>query len=326
MSKTARIVVGMDAHAPSTASAMLGARLASRLDAALELYVPVYNSQVSLAHFETRDHLQHARDLLVRHAIERLEKLAATLPSGVTAECHAAWDHPAEEALIRHVLERGADMLVVALPEEETRGRRHWSAGLWQLVRHCPVPVLLTRGRPWNDAPVVVAAVDPLGRHARHGDLERRILVEASALATGVGGVLHAWHAWQPGLRIAVGGLDQPLEHGGMHEGDEARHREAVLQALQAAGVTPARVTVTEGQPEQALPEHCQETGADLVVMGAIARNPFGRIFLGSTAERVLDRLPCDLLVVKPEAFRTPVSRERWPREEAGPLLGVPGI
>jgi universal stress protein E len=326
MSKAARIIVGMDAHAEGSASAALGARLASRLDAALELYTPVYNSQVSLAHFEDRDRLQHARDILVRHAVERLEKVAAALPPGTTAECHAAWDHPAEEALIRRVLERGADMLVVALPEEETRGRRHWSAGHWQLVRHCPVPVLLTRGKPWAQEPVVVAAVDPVGRHARHADLEQRILVEAGALAAGVGGVLHAWHAWQPGPRIAVGGLDQPLEHEAVGEGHEARHREAVLQALQAAGVTPARIAVTEGRPEQALPDYCQETGADLVVMGAIARNPFGRIFLGSTAERVLDRLPCDLLVVKPESFRTPVSRERWPRDEAGPLLGVPGI
>jgi universal stress protein E len=326
MSKSARIIVGIDAHAPSTASAALGARLAGQLQAALELYTPVYNSQVSLAHFEDRERLRHARDTLVRHSLERLEALASTLPSGVPVECHAAWDHPAEEALIRRVLDRGADMLVVALPEEATQGRRHWSAGHWQLVRHCPVPVLLTRGRPWAQEPLVVAAVDPLGRHGRHADLEHRILRDAGALAAGLGGVWHAWHAWQPGPRIAVGGLDQALEPVAAGEGAEAHHREVLMQALEAAGVTPARVALTQGRAEQALPEYCAETGADLVVMGAIARNPFGRIFLGSTAERVLDRLPCDLLVVKPESFRTPVSRERWPRDDSGPLLGVPGI
>lgn len=326
MSKSARIIVGVNAHAPSAASVALGARLAGRMEAALELYTPVYNSQVSLAHFENRNSLQHARDTLVQHAVEQLEGLAAALPPGPPVQCHASWDHPAEEALIRQVLERGADMVVVALPEEETRGRRHWSAGHWQLVRHCPVPVLLTRGRSWAAEPVVVAAVDPLDRRGRHADLERRILREADALAAGLGGVLHAWHAWQPGLRIAVGGLEQPLEPEPAGDRAEARHREAVMQALEAAGVAPARLALTEGRPEQALPEYCAENGADLVVMGAIARNPLGRIFLGSTAERVLDRLPCDLLVVKPDDFRTPVSRERWPRAEGGPLLGVPGI
>jgi len=109
--------------------------------------------------------------------------------------------------------------------------------------------------------------------------------------------------------------------------GAEGRHREAVHSVLRAADAAPARVSLVEGSPEKVLPEYCREAAADLVVMGAIARNPFGRIFIGSTAERVLDRLPCDLLVVKPDAFRTPVSSERWPREEgATPILGVPGI
>jgi len=42
----------------------------------------------------------------------------------------------------------------------------------------------------------------------------------------------------------------------------------------------------------------------DVMVMGAVSRRGLDRIFLGSTAERVLDRLPCDLLIVKPEGFQ----------------------
>jgi universal stress protein E len=33
--------------------------------------------------------------------------------------------------------------------------------------------------------------------------------------------------------------------------------------------------------------------------MGALSRGALERIFVGSTAERALDRIPCDLLVVK---------------------------
>jgi universal stress protein E len=35
-------------------------------------------------------------------------------------------------------------------------------------------------------------------------------------------------------------------------------------------------------------------------VLGAIARGRLRERLIGSTAERVLDRLPCDTLVVKP--------------------------
>jgi universal stress protein E len=34
-----------------------------------------------------------------------------------------------------------------------------------------------------------------------------------------------------------------------------------------------------------------------------VSRRGLDRVFLGSTAERVLDRLPCDLLIIKPEGF-----------------------
>jgi universal stress protein E len=47
---------------------------------------------------------------------------------------------------------------------------------------------------------------------------------------------------------------------------------------------------------------------ADVVVMGAVARNRLKRIFIGATAERVLEHLPCDLLIIKPDWFHTPVE------------------
>jgi universal stress protein E len=327
MNRLGKILVGIDAHAESMAAAGLGARLAAGSGAALELFTPVYNSQITLAHFGDRESLQHARDSLVQRYLERLEAHAPELGLDCPIECHAAWDHPPEEALIRRVLERGADLLVVALPGGAAAGGRPLSAAQWQLVRHCPSSVLLTRGRAWQDKPTVVAAVDPGGRHGRRDELDIRILQAAERIAECAGGTTHVFHAWQQSLRALIGETELPLAAGLPETGTEERHREAVYAVLGSADASPARVTFVEGRPETALPEYCREAGADAVVMGAIARNPFGRIFIGSTAERVLDRLPCDLLVVKPEAFRTPVSRDRWPRDEdAAPILGVPGI
>jgi universal stress protein E len=42
---------------------------------------------------------------------------------------------------------------------------------------------------------------------------------------------------------------------------------------------------------------------ADLLVMGAVSRSRLQELFVGSTAERVLDHLGCDVLVVKPGDF-----------------------
>lgn len=326
MTSLGRIIVGVEQHDAAGAAVALGARLAGWTGGPLELFTPVYNSHVSLAHFENRERLQHARDQLVQRHVDRLEQLAAGLAPGLAVESQAAWDHPFEEALIRRVLDRAADLLVVMLPAGEGPGGRPLSSAHWQLVRNCPAPVLLTRGRAWRERPVIVAAVDPTGRHGRSEDLDVRILQVAGTLADEGGGTLHAFHAWQRDVRAMVGEMEAPFTFDLPEEETERRHREFVYEALGAADAAPARVSLVEGRPEAVLPEYCDETGADLVIMGAIARNALGRIFIGSTAERVLDQLPCDLLVVKPDAFRTPVPRERWPRDESVTPLGVPGI
>jgi hypothetical protein len=47
--------------------------------------------------------------------------------------------------------------------------------------------------------------------------------------------------------------------------------------------------------------------------MGAVSRSYPERALFGYTAERVLDALDCDALIVKPKGFRCPVSRRPRP-------------
>ena len=74
------------------------------------------------------------------------------------------------------------------------------------------------------------------------------------------------------------------------------------------------------GTASRLLPELAIELNAGLVVMGSIAKNALQRVFIGSTTEKVLDRLPCDLLVVKPLWFKCPVV-EKSPQHFEGSAL-----
>ena len=53
-------------------------------------------------------------------------------------------------------------------------------------------------------------------------------------------------------------------------------------------------------------PAPVREDGTSGPVMRAIARRGLGRPYIGSTAERVLDKLPCDLVIIKPATFEVP--------------------
>jgi universal stress protein E len=62
-------------------------------------------------------------------------------------------------------------------------------------------------------------------------------------------------------------------------------------------------VHLEQGAANEVLPRLAESLGAALLVMGAVSRSRLQEVFLGSTAERVLDRIGCDVLVVKPADF-----------------------
>lgn len=60
-----------------------------------------------------------------------------------------------------------------------------------------------------------------------------------------------------------------------------------------------------------AIAETGEEIHSSIVVMGAVSRSGLSRLFIGNTAERTLDLLSCDVLIVKPAQFANPLRRER---------------
>jgi universal stress protein E len=83
-----------------------------------------------------------------------------------------------------------------------------------------------------------------------------------------------------------------------------AEHTDAVEKLCKTHGVPADRTHIHQGGTRQLLLTLTEQLRADAVVMGAISRSGLKGLFLGNTAEDVLDRLHCDLIIVKPEGFK----------------------
>ena len=75
---------------------------------------------------------------------------------------------------------------------------------------------------------------------------------------------------------------------------------------LDTHAVLGGRSHLYEGLAQDCLQKAAQQHAADFVVMGAVSRRGLKRLFIGSTAERVLDRLPCDVVIIKPLELEVP--------------------
>ena len=78
-------------------------------------------------------------------------------------------------------------------------------------------------------------------------------------------------------------------------------HREAFDKLIGQYAIDRAQAHLLDGFAEEVIPKFVHEHNIGLLVMGAIARGHLDSLLIGHTAERVLERIECDLLVIKPD-------------------------
>ncbi len=287
------------------------AQLAHALGAEVILFhaiaAPLYlDGDISLLGNSLADAQQSVRNA----CCERLETIAKKLRrKRLTVSVAAEWDNPVHEAVIRAAGRHRADLIVA-----ELHPGGHMAAGLlhltdWELLRLAPVPVLLVKRSARYRRPVVLAAVDPDHSYEKPVWLDAAILGIAGAVAAALHGALHAVHAYVPvPLPVVSRGNTSAAELERVQAQTAAAAKEK-LARLTGDTVPARRRHVVGRHAADAIEQVAAETHSAIVVMGAIARSGLKRLLIGNTAERVLDHLACDLLIVKPAHFKTRVPR-----------------
>jgi universal stress protein E len=209
------------------------------------------------------------------------------------------WHAPLEQGIGHHVIRTRPDLVVKETHRHVAAGRADISYTDWNLIRQIPVPLLLVRRKPWPPAVQVAAALDPCRPAERPVVLDETIVGEARSLSGLLGGMVNAYHVLQapphlPGETVSSARRAQ------MHA--QARH--VVEQLAQGAA---AAVHLVEGTAIEGLRQLAAEHHPDILVMGTVARPRSAHAAAGGTAARVLEQIDCDLLVVKPPGFVSPL-------------------
>ena len=172
----------------------------------------------------------------------------------------------------------------------------------WQLIRKLNAPLWFVKPDGWKENPVIVAAVDPMHSHDKPASLDRKIVKVAQGIAAGCDGKLQVLHTYQrldaigsramkrfKPVKLPIDEIDRKIRE---------EHSKALDAFAKKCGLPDDAVHQLPGRADELLPAFARSQGASLVVMGALARTGLKKRIIGSTAARVLDHLPCDVLVV----------------------------
>lgn len=74
------------------------------------------------------------------------------------------------------------------------------------------------------------------------------------------------------------------------------------MKALrQKHGLDEEQTIVEQGLPEDVIPAAAERLNAAMVILGTTGRTGLSAVFIGNTAEHVIDKINCDVLALKPK-------------------------
>ena len=310
MKRFQKILVSVDTRFDQSFIVDEGARLARHNGAGL-LLVDVMPDLPALSRLASKGD-KPLLDLTVDEKQARLEQLAGSLrESGLNVETRVL-EGRTSVAVIQAVQRRHADLVMRITKGRHSRNEGFFGNTAWRLLRHCPCPVWLLRHDRQPEFRHVLGCVNTSSEEPADAELNDGIVELSSSLAESHGGrysVVHAWSLWGEHL---LRGHAREAEFQRIRNDYEHRVRESLNRFLDRHDIPrdSDRVHLVHGEPQHVIPAFVHQQDVDLLVMGTVARAGLQGLVMGNDAEKILGKVSCSLLALKPEGFESTIQPE----------------
>jgi nucleotide-binding universal stress UspA family protein len=259
-------------------------------------------------------------DLAARRRNDVQAAIAAHLP-GRQVALHVRRGKTFVE-VVRHVIAQDVDFVVKTAEPLTGLDRFLFASTDQHLLRKCPCPVWLQTAGAAAAPRRVLAAVDVDAWDADEPEtldaLNARVIDTACRIAAPDAAeviVLHAWDAVGEGVVWAFSSTGDARAAAEAYVNDVIAARRRALErviedaaARHGPGAPRLRASLVRGAPERVIEEESRAQAVEVVVMGTVARTGMSGVFIGNTAENIINSLACPVLAVKPEGFVSPLA------------------
>ncbi len=261
----------------------------------------ITGARVSFFHSTWDDRAGEGGELSSEHRAT-LEDLVAECSEELGRECglHVSAER-AWLSVSRRVSRTGPELVVVGKRDREREEGRRIGGVAMKLLRKCPSAVWVVKPEHDLAHKLVLGATDltPVGVEVANA---------ASWIARNSESCqLHLVHALRIPARLRS--PEQPLpeeEYKAAIDALRAKALKSIRSELSEPEPEP-EVHISRGAPSQVVREAVQHLGPDLLVMGTLSKGGVAGMLVGSTAERLLQRVDCSILAMKPADFVSPI-------------------
>ena len=212
--------------------------------------------------------------------------------------------HRLYEDIIKSARDYKADFVFKSVRQHAPLKRMFYTSTDWNLIRMCPTALLLVRDQGTVRGKPVIASVNIDDEDPEHQELNRIVLAQANALAEVLGAKVHLIYAYGPA--VVMGDGADPMAYQIAKDKHDAEFKKAKALAP-ANNVLASNTKLREGTPATIVTEYGEEISAGIIVLGTVARSGASGLFIGNTAESMLEKTHRDMFVIKLESFVSPV-------------------
>lgn len=304
MVKLNKMLVNMTTNEPTDSLLDKAIRIGDAAHSSIELFQCGYQSYPSSMNMISPSLLENIQHQRLRDMEKDLDRIASSYrhkPYSIGTD--VAWAKDVTDGVLTKAERFQPDLILHEVAEHPHLLHRLLAPQDWLLLRQAQTPLLLCKERPWPEHVRIVACIDPFHEHDQATQVDQHILDYASELANALGAELHLLHTYAQIPQAAI--FDDTVigDFETLHRRMREEHQLKLQQVIKEydASFDLGLLHVQEGEFHKVLPQFVHQQSINIVVMGSLARGMIDRLLLGSSVERVLDAIPCDVLVIKPD-------------------------
>ena len=267
--------------------------------AAITLFMPIYDFSYEMTSMLSSNERDEMREGVLQGREEWLkEVLLPYADSSIQFEIKVVWHSRPFEAIIQQVAAGLHDLVIKSSHKHHAIQTFIFTPTDWHLLRKCPCPVLLVKERNWPMGGTVLAAVNCAADDEEQIALNNKVISESREVARLLSAQLHLVNAF-PITPVNMS-LELPdFDPNAYNAAVKRHHEKALLEYAARFTLDQSVLHLEEGLAEEVIPACANLINAILVILGTVGRTGLSASLLGNTAEQVIDKLTCDVLVLR---------------------------